>query len=125
MQILFVTQYFYCLSVFSVKVSVVLFYKSVFTTPGFKRAANATLVILSAWVIAIFFVTTFQDKPISRNWGTVGTTIDFVTFYVVEIATDIALDLSILCMPLPWVSRLHISTRKKWLLSGIFWLGAL
>ena len=70
MQILFVTQFFYCFSVVSVKFSVVLFYKGVFVTPDFQRAANATLAVLAAWITAFFFVTLFQDKPIQRNWGT-------------------------------------------------------
>ena len=83
------------------------------------------LVVLGAWIIAFFFVTLFQDKPISRNWGTVGTTVNFPILYIVENLTDIVLDLFILCMPLTVIRTLHISTKKKWMLSGIFWLGAL
>ena len=42
-----------------------------------------------------------------------------------EIATDVALDLFILCMPLPVIHRLRMSTKKKWLIGGTFWLGGL
>ena len=124
-QILFVTQFFYCFSVFGVKVAIVLFYKGIFVTSGFRRCANGILVVLGAWIIAFFFVTLFQDNPISRNWGSKGTTVDFPILYIVENTTDIALDLLILCMPLPVIKRLHISTRRKWLLGAVFWLGAL
>ena len=125
MQVFFATQFFYCFSVFGVKVSIVLFYKGIFATPGFRRWANGVITVLIAWIIAFFFVTLFQDNPISRNWGSKGTTVNFPVLYIVEIATDIALDLFILCMPLPVIKRLQINTRRKWLLGGIFWLGAL
>ena len=104
--------------------SVLFFYRGVFSTRRFRLATHITFAVLVAWLIAFFFVTLFQDNPISRNWGTVGTTINWRIFYIVEVATDLALDLFILCMPLPVIGRLHISRRKKWLLSGVFWLGA-
>ena len=102
-----------------------LFYKSIFITTGFRHAANATLTVLGACIIAFFFVTLFQDKPIARNWGAPGTAVNWRDLYLVEIVVDIALDIFILCMPLPVISRLHMSRKKKWLIGGIFWLGAL
>lgn len=122
-QILFVTQFFYVFTVWSVKVSVLLFYKKVFETPGFRRWVNGTLLVLLAWIIAFFFVTLFQDKPIRRNWEGDGTTINWQIFYIVCIASDVALDIFILCLPLPVIHRLKINTKKKWLVSGVFWLG--
>ena len=105
--------------------SVLFFYRSIFPTTGFRLASNITLSVLIAWLIAFFFTTLFQDKPIERNWGTVGTTINWRIFYIVEVATDVVLDVFILCMPLPVIKRLHMNRRKKWLLAAIFWLGAL
>ncbi|KAJ4347253.1 uncharacterized protein N0V89_011193 [Didymosphaeria variabile] len=124
LKILFVTQFFYVFSVWSVKASVLLFYQTVFATPGFRRAVIATQLVLLAWIIAFFFVTLFQDNPIPRNWGEPGTAINWRIFYIVEIATDVALDIFILCLPLPVIHRLRISKKKKWLISGVFWLGA-
>lgn len=101
-----------------------LFYQTVFVTPGFRRAVLYTQIFLLAWLIAFFFVTLFQDKPIARNWGAPGTAINWRIFYIVEIATDVALDIFILCLPLPVIHRLQVSKKKKWLISGLFWLGA-
>ena len=125
LKILFATQFFYVFSVFTVKVAIILFYKSIFTNVGFRKAANGLLVFLGAWIAAFFFITLFQDKPINRNWGSVGTTVNFPVLYIVESVTDITLDLVILAMPLPVIRSLHISARKRWLLSGVFWMGGL
>ncbi|KAF2692056.1 hypothetical protein K458DRAFT_381883 [Lentithecium fluviatile CBS 122367] len=124
LKVLFASQFFYIFTVWSVKVSVLLFYKKAFDTPGFRRWVNGTLWFLFAWVIAFFFVTLFQDKPIRRNWEGEGTTINWQIFYLVLIASDVALDIFILCLPLPVIYRLKISRKKKWLISWIFWVGA-
>jgi hypothetical protein len=49
---LFVTQFFYVFTVWSVKVSVLFFYKKVFITSGFRHWANGTVLVLLAWIIA-------------------------------------------------------------------------
>jgi len=116
-------QFFHHIAVFFVKLSLVLFYKSIFTTPRFTKIANLMICVLVAWIVAFFFGTLFQDNPISRNWGTIGTTIDYPLFYTVENCTDIVLDIAILCMPLPVIKSLHMDKKKKWLLGGIFSLG--
>jgi hypothetical protein len=103
---------------------VLLFYLTVFDTFGFRRAVQGTQLVLLAWLIAFFFVTLFQDNPIPRNWGAPGTAINWRIFYIVEIATDVALDIFILCLPLPVIHRLRMSRKKRWLISGVFWLGA-
>lgn len=125
LQVLFIMQFFHHVAIFFVKLSLVLFYKTIFPTPKFTIAANTTIVVLVAWIVAFFFATLFQDHPISRNWGTNGTTIDYPLFYTIENCTDIFLDIWILCMPLPVIKNLHMNKKKKWLLGGIFSLGFL
>ena len=44
---------------------------------------------------------------------------------VASAATYIALDLGILCLPLPVIKNLHMRPRKKFLLSCLFLLGGL
>ena len=112
-------EFFYILSVFSVKVAVVLFYKSIFIISAFQKVANGMLVILGAWIAAFFFV------RLSRNWGQVGTTVNFPVLFIVQMVSDTSLDLFILCMPLGVIRTLQTSRKKKWLLCGVFWLGAL
>lgn len=124
-QVLFGSQFFLVFSIVLVKVSIVLFYKQIFTTPVFRKVANITFVVLAATLVAMFFVTLFQDHPISRNWTSNGTTIDFTVFYIFTAALEAAYDLAILCLPLPMIRGLHLSKRRKWVIAGIFWLGGL
>ena len=45
--------------------------------------------------------------------------------YTAQAVLDIALDIAVLAMPLPMIRRLQMSTKRKWNLMGIFWLGTL
>ena len=40
-------------------------------------------------------------------------------------AVDIFIDILTLCLPIPVIKNLHMSTKKKWNLVGIFMLGSL
>lgn len=86
---------------------------------------NIAFVVLAATLIALFFVTLFQDKSMSSNWTTNTTTINGPVFYLFTAALEIAYDLAVLCFPLPMIRGLQISQRRKWSIVGIFWLGGL
>ncbi|MCJ1246110.1 hypothetical protein MMC30_003315 [Trapelia coarctata] len=123
LKILFVTQFFYIFSVAPVKISILLFYKRIFITRGFSIAANSVLTFVMLWSIAFFFVTLFQAWPISYNWTGIGTPIQYDIMYDVCAATDILSDLLTLCLPIPMIRSLQLSTRRKWILSSVFGLG--
>ena len=40
-------------------------------------------------------------------------------------ATDIMLDITVLCLPLPVIGSLHMSRHRKVTITGVFWLGIL
>ena len=125
-KVLFAFQFYVTFSVALVKISLVLFYKQIFATQRFKTAANILIGIILAWLIAFFLTTLFQAWPISTNWTGVGTMImNEGAMYIASCVTDIILDIAVLCMPLPMIKSLNLSTKKKWNLVGIFWLGAL
>lgn len=42
-----------------------------------------------------------------------------------QVGSSIALDILVLCLPLPVIFKLHMNNRKKMAVSLIFWLGAL
>ena len=73
----------------------------------------------------------FNEIPVSDEWS-----LQALYFHEINIlnlkvmiicmgATDIALDLAVLSLPVPMIKRLHLSAQKKVLLVGTFWLGAL
>ena len=51
--------------------------------------------------------------------------INFQLFVEIYLAMGIALDVITLCMPIPVIRTLHMRTKQKVLIIGIFWLGFL
>ena len=46
-------------------------------------------------------------------------------FFLAMEIVDVILDIAILCLPFRMIAALHLSLRKKFMLSGIFLLGSL
>ena len=68
----------------------------------------------------------FSAWPISNLWNLRnGYLFNYGAFITAFAAMDIALDIIILCLPIPVIRGLNMSTRRKFTLVGIFWLGAL
>ena len=65
----------------------------------------------------------FSAWPVS-NWWILGKyNINYGAFITAFAAMDIALDTVILCLPIPVIKNLHMTTRRKFTLVGVFWLG--
>lgn len=68
----------------------------------------------------------FSATPVSNFWDEFGhTTLNLGVWSIAMASLDIALDIVVLCLPLPMIRNLKISTRRKLSLLGIFWLGLL
>ena len=76
-------------------------------------------------MLVFLLVSIFQAKPFSWNWTGVGQVINLNDFFVAEVATNIFLDIFILCLPMPIVSRLQMSAKRKLVIVGILALGFL
>ena len=69
----------------------------------------------------------FSATPVSDHWNPIksskipGTGL----FQIIFSATDMALDLLVLCLPLPVTKNLHMSTKRKFVVAGVFWVGSL
>ena len=114
-----------------IKLSILLLYKRIFTTPRFRAIVKIVCTIVILWFITFFFTTLFQTFPISNNWNpkgninVAGTVINVYAMYVTTAVTDVVLDITILTLPCAVIWRLQMRRAKKILLSGIFLLGAL
>ena len=124
-QMAFAIQFVYIFAVAPVKISVLLFYRRIFGTRKFGIALMTVGVVVVLWTIAFFFATLLQAWPISFNWTHIGTPTDFPVMYWVCAATDIFLDVITLALPLPMIWGLQMSQKRKWMVTGIFGLGAL
>ena len=124
---MFAAQLFYIFSVGFVKLSFLAFYRRIFITKRFRLVCDVTTGLVIAWLVSLFFGVLLRSQPISLDWlpkqpGTLG---NIVILYSFVGASDTALDIFILCLPISAIRNLHMSTRKKWIVGGMFGLGGL
>lgn len=111
----------------AVKISILLFYKRIFSIgrTKFAIAVWITIGLIGAWTIIFFMLVIFQLDPVSGAWTGIGRLrFDSAALGLGQVGTSIALDVVVLCFPLPVIHKLQLSTKKKWAVSTIFWLGA-
>ena len=86
---------------------------------------NSTIAFVAVWMLVFLLVSIFQANPISWNWTGVGQVINLNDFFLAEVATNIFLDIFILCLPIPIISQLQMSAKRKLAIVGILGLGFL
>ncbi|KHO10626.1 hypothetical protein MAA_11772 [Metarhizium robertsii ARSEF 23] len=102
----------------AVKIAILLFYRRIFSTPMFKVCVRFGIATISVWGIVFFC---YQ----SHGRASVGLPYDATALGLAQVGTNIALDVIVLCFPLPVISRLHMPTNRKMAVALIFWLGVL
>ncbi|XP_014550688.1 hypothetical protein COCVIDRAFT_42865 [Bipolaris victoriae FI3] len=133
---LFVAEYMYTLSIVFIKWSILAFYWRIFSTNPTTRLPMWILYsIIGAWGIAVVhLVTSFQRLPISAFWErfdpvnpmpaseyTCG--VDVHTFFKANAIPNIATDVFILLLPLPYIWTLHLCWAQKVAVTNIFIVG--
>ena len=110
---------------FSVKVSLLFFYRRIFPQRWFKHALFATGAVVGSYSIAYILVAIFQCVPIRASWDTSihGTCLNLGDQFFVGGITNALIDVIILILPVPLVWRLQVSVTKRWLIFGTFTLG--
>ncbi|KAJ6020936.1 hypothetical protein N7540_006440 [Penicillium herquei] len=99
------------------KLSVLFFYARVFNISN--RAFRYQLWVLGAlvvgWLISACFVAIFQCDPIARVYDPEipGKCINQFAWYTAESATDFAIDIWILAIPIPHIWSLNTSLRRR------------
>ncbi|KAI1384251.1 uncharacterized protein F4822DRAFT_434190 [Hypoxylon trugodes] len=122
-----VTMSFYVFGMACVKLSIIFLYHRIF--PG-KRFRNVLIVIagiVSSWVFAAFFASIFSCYPVEKSWDSSipGKCIDYGTVTLAIGIINVLLDFLILGTPMHRLWKLHMSTRRKVLLSGAFATGCI
>lgn len=123
LKVLFVLQFWYILAVAFVKFSILCFYGRLFSVRRFPVAVNIMIVLTGAWLVSFLFATFFQVWPLWCNWIVCAPTTNYPVMYVCSSVTDIVLDVSILCLPISFIRKLHMSSVQKIGTSSIFGLG--
>lgn len=119
----------YGLTITAVKFSILLLYRRVFATVNFKKAILVVCFLCITWLCGNTFTELFLCSPMSAAWDPVlvfsNHCRDFQSFLVGITVSNLILDVIILCMPLPMIWSLNLSTGKKLEVSGLFLLGSL
>ncbi|MCJ1267410.1 hypothetical protein MMC22_007295 [Lobaria immixta] len=118
----------YGLTITAVKISILLLYRRVFDTASFKRAILVVGFLCITWLCGNVFTELFLCSPMSAAWDPKlvfsNHCRDFQAFLVGITVSNLLLDVIILCMPLPMIWNLKLSTRKKLEVIGVFLLGS-
>lgn len=109
----------------TVKIAILLFYKRVFPIRAFTISVWVAIGAVSVWGLVFFFLVLTQVDPISASFtlGESRLRYNSTALGLAQVATSIALDLLVLCFPLPVISRLNMNRARKVAVSLIFWLG--
>ncbi|WQF84422.1 hypothetical protein CDEST_09436 [Colletotrichum destructivum] len=110
------------------KVSLLIFYFRLSPQRWFKQAVWASLAIIAAYSVGIFFALVFACDPIAMSWDitiTEGTCINRPSLYIATAAANIISDLILFALPIPIVVKLQIPRRQKIGLFFIFAVGSL
>ena len=110
-----------------IKLSVLLFYRRIFTTPTFCILVWIVGSFVTAWGIAFFFANFFQCIPITGIWETSKPRhcVNSVHLDNAYQGLNIMTDITILIMPWPMIWGLQMQPGRKAQVGGVFLLGAL
>lgn len=80
-----------------------------------------------AWLIASIFVVVFNCLPVQAFWDRSidGKCVNEIAFSYGITSSELAVNVAMLILPVPWLWSLHLPRSKKFLLGGIFLLGSL
>uniref|UniRef100_A0A093XTU6 Heme A synthase n=1 Tax=Talaromyces marneffei PM1 TaxID=1077442 RepID=A0A093XTU6_TALMA len=124
-QIFIANQFSYFLLCPTLKISIICFYRRVFSVPMFQKITMGLNCLIAAWGTGIFLACALQCRPLNAFWDRSidGHCFNLNTFIIVNQAFNVVMDFVILFLPIPMIWRLHMSTRDKIALNGVFALG--
>ncbi|KAL2836729.1 hypothetical protein BJY01DRAFT_221639 [Aspergillus pseudoustus] len=108
------------------KISIVCFYRRVFTIKPFQWVSFAINTLIAAWGAAIFLACALQCRPLNSYWdhSVPGTCFDSRKFIIVNQAFNVLMDFVILALPVPMIWNLQRAWQDKLALNAVFALGA-
>jgi hypothetical protein len=109
-----------------IKVSLVLFYLQIFTTPRFRKIAYAVLALIVVNSIAIFFVATFPCKPLASFWNRDiknGKCLNIQAAAYANSACALVQDIILLVLPLAFLRNLQMKRYRKIAVGFMFAIG--
>lgn len=113
----------------TVKISLLLLYRHIFTSKKLHLLINITTWFMIAWGIAFVGVALFSCNPIYAFWEfelqAISYCINDQAWYIAMAVPTILTDIIILVMPIRQVWKLQLDRKSKIALTFIFLLGGL
>lgn len=128
LQISFVTATLYFSVLTAIKISILLFYRRIFSTANFRLRLLLVGCAVVTWWFAGTLSTIVSCIPVHRLWvgpSAGGYCFNFNIFWMAMGAVEVVIDTVILVLPVGMVLELQLPRRQKILLGGIFLLGGL
>lgn len=111
------------------QLSILAFYLRILTDRKIWVSIWSLMVLVAAFGLANLFAMIFQCWPINYFWDgwkgqmIASSVIKMNLFSFIRGGIEIALDLIILCLPLPTLAKLQMSSRKKLQIMSMFCVG--
>ena len=111
----------------AVKICILLLYHRIFPMHQFRIILWSVGCFITCCCVAMSFVVIFQCRPIRAAWDTKveGHCINLVAPYVILGSFNALTDIIALCLPMPFLWRLHVDKVRKVQLIGTFSVGTL
>ncbi|PVH97217.1 hypothetical protein DM02DRAFT_481329, partial [Periconia macrospinosa] len=121
----YLSQIFYKSTITINKLAFLFLYLRIFAIKTFRRVCLTMIIIITASGIAFIFLTIFQCKPVSKVWvkSQPGTCVHLGWFRWTWASFNLLTDILIFMIPMPVISRLHMSLSKKIGLAVVFVIG--
>ncbi|KAI0017877.1 hypothetical protein F4780DRAFT_795560 [Xylariomycetidae sp. FL0641] len=113
----------------AIKLSVLLFFRRIFSTPSFRKVNNVFILVTITWGLAYTFVLAFQCTPPRFYWEKLEneyeSCVNIFQLYVSFAYSDLFLDIFIFLLPIAPLWSLHMPIKQKFAVGGIFLLGSI
>ncbi|KAI1325108.1 hypothetical protein F5Y16DRAFT_423327 [Xylariaceae sp. FL0255] len=118
---------FYAWGMGCVKFSILLLYHRIFPEKRFRQVLLCLAALVLSWSLTGFFTSIFNCYPIEAAWDTSikGFCINYAETTLIMGILNIMIDFVLLLTPMPLVWKLHMTTQRKILVSGVFVIGCI
>jgi hypothetical protein len=121
------TSTLYAPAISTTKISILLFYRRIFTLHRFNLLVWFLIWFCIAYIVGICIAALLECVPTQYRWDLTvhGYCINVGAEVVAGSAVSVTTDFIVLLMPIPFVAKLHTPLRRKLQVIGIFLLGGL
>lgn len=120
------TQIILTCAITTTRLSLLLFYCRVFPIQRFRTITAITGLVIIAWWMGTTLAIMFTCIPVHAFWdrSVEGKCVNEHTQVYAITGTEVATNIAVIILPIPWLWGLHLPTPKKIALGGIFLLGS-